>query len=553
MFPEKYHYGIDYFLVGVPVGLRGRIGALMSIDSDGSDPRSQNFKSFRYSLKRLLQRCFWFSTDTSRYLHCGDGQMSLTQKLEHFLKEQGEDINDYPYAYLISIPQFCWWTKSPISYWYLYSPSKELSAIIMEINNSYGEKKNAFCRLTKEENSTFDKAKTSETLSTISGRGHRGIQTVRFMSSAPTAKYYKGSWDKDIFASPFEKVEGWFNLRFMDPLDPLHEKGGPLHSNMTLMSVEGKPKLSSRLFSCGTPLDPLSSSSWELTMFLLRWSFVIPTSLGRIVMEALRIRFRGNMPYLNKPDVKKSNIPRNASKPERTLEQFFRMYLSYLVKQCQFPLEVVYTPAKSLHLHPISIHSSANDLALAPAPVLKIQPLTPRFYTNIAKYPDAKLGFPAEIENMPQVSDSISQRLWVSDPVLLKDLINSENPCTGLEKVNPCSPSASRLLWQSTSRGKSFMDNFTDSHCSNTLHTTYRAARIHCYLTEKFAWGSYKLATVYGILLRAIIMRLVWKGLRQMQCNLATGWFADILTVSGTFFLLIRAWRALTGRFYQDL
>lgn len=187
----------------------------------------------------------------------------------------------------------------------------------MEINNSYGEKKNAFCRLAREENSCFDKVKCSQLVSTSVGRGLRGIETVQFMSSAPTAKYYKGSWDKDIFASPFEKVEGWFNLRFMDPLDPSPEKGGPLHSNMTLMSIQGKPKVSSRVFSCGPPLDPLSASSWELAMFLLSWSFVIPASIGRIVVEALRIRFRGNMPYLNKPEVKRNNIPRRASKPER--------------------------------------------------------------------------------------------------------------------------------------------------------------------------------------------------------------------------------------------
>jgi hypothetical protein len=193
----------------------------------------------------------------------------------------------------------------------------------MEINNSYGEKKNAFCRLVREENSCFERKKTSQVVSTALGMGDAGIQTVQFLSSAPNAKYYKGSWDKDIFASPFEKVEGWFNLRFMDPLDPSPEKGGPLHSNMTLMSVEGKPKVSSRLFSCGPPFDPLSASSWTLTKFLLSWSFVIPASIGRIVVEALRIRFRGNMPYLNKPDVKKNNIPRNASKPERYTLLFF--------------------------------------------------------------------------------------------------------------------------------------------------------------------------------------------------------------------------------------
>lgn len=187
----------------------------------------------------------------------------------------------------------------------------------MEINNSYGEKKNAFTRLVREESSSFDIEKSSQTLSTMAARGDRGTQSIRFVSSAPTAKYYKGSWGKDIFASPFEKVEGWFNLRFMDPLDPCPEKGGPLHSNMTLMSVEGRAKLSSRLFSSSPPLDPLMVAPWKLAIFLLKWSFVIPASIGRIVVEALRIRFRGKMPYLHKPDVKKNNIPRNASKPER--------------------------------------------------------------------------------------------------------------------------------------------------------------------------------------------------------------------------------------------
>ena len=165
--------------------------------------------------------------------------------------------------------------------------------------------------------------KSSQTLSTTTARGYRGSQPISFVSSAPTAKYYKGSWGKDIFASPFEKVEGWFNLRFMDPLDPSPEKGGPLHSNMTLMSLEGRAKVSSRLFSSGLPIDPLSAPSWKLAIFLLKWSFVIPASIGRIVVEALRIRFRGKMPYLNKPDVKKNNIPRNASKPERYVQMLF--------------------------------------------------------------------------------------------------------------------------------------------------------------------------------------------------------------------------------------
>lgn len=88
MFPEKYHYWINYFLVGIPVGLRGRVGGLMSMDSDGSDPHSPASKSFRYSLITLLRKLIWFRIDTSLYLHRGDGHLSLNMKLEHFLKNQ---------------------------------------------------------------------------------------------------------------------------------------------------------------------------------------------------------------------------------------------------------------------------------------------------------------------------------------------------------------------------------------------------------------------------------------------------------------------------------
>jgi hypothetical protein len=96
MFPERYHYGIDYFLVGIPVGLRGRVGALMSIDSDGSDPHVQT-GAFQSSAKNLFRKFFWFSIDSSQYLHRGDGHMSLTQKLELFLKER---VRSSPTRYL---------------------------------------------------------------------------------------------------------------------------------------------------------------------------------------------------------------------------------------------------------------------------------------------------------------------------------------------------------------------------------------------------------------------------------------------------------------------
>lgn len=87
MLPEKYYYGVDYFLVGIPVGLRGRVGTLMAIDSDGTYPHA-HVTSFQGSMKKLFRKTFWFGIDTRQYLHRGDGHMSLTQELELFLKKR---------------------------------------------------------------------------------------------------------------------------------------------------------------------------------------------------------------------------------------------------------------------------------------------------------------------------------------------------------------------------------------------------------------------------------------------------------------------------------
>jgi hypothetical protein len=106
----------------------------------------------------------------------------------------------------------------------------------------------------------------------------------------------------------------------------------------------------------------------------------------------------------------------------RTLEPFFRLYLSRLVEACPFPLTMTYIPAKSLHLHPTSMTSPVRTFTPAPPLTLSIQPLTPQFYTNILKYTDAASAFALEMENIPQVCDSESQRLWASNPALLQIL-----------------------------------------------------------------------------------------------------------------------------------
>ncbi|KGO72973.1 hypothetical protein PITC_062010 [Penicillium italicum] len=73
---------------------------------------------------------------------------------------------------------------------------------------------------------------------------------------------------------------------------------------------------------------------------------------------------------------------------------------------------------------------------------------------------------------------------------------------------------------QTKSGVRSFMDTFTDSNGSPGMRRKYRAARVYCYPTEKFTWGSYKLAAVYEFLLRTVVLGLCWRGLWWMPCDI---------------------------------
>jgi hypothetical protein len=92
MFPEKYNYWINYFLVGIPVGLRGRVGSVISIDSGEPGPSSPPKSSLRSFVNMMFGKLLWFTVDTDLYLHRGDGHLGLVKKLESFLKEQASPL-----------------------------------------------------------------------------------------------------------------------------------------------------------------------------------------------------------------------------------------------------------------------------------------------------------------------------------------------------------------------------------------------------------------------------------------------------------------------------
>ena len=80
MFPERYNYTYNYFLVGVPVGLRGRVGSVLSIDMAQPSPDDAN--------KPTRSTKCWFKIDQRNYLEPGNHPGGLEGKLHRYLQSQ---------------------------------------------------------------------------------------------------------------------------------------------------------------------------------------------------------------------------------------------------------------------------------------------------------------------------------------------------------------------------------------------------------------------------------------------------------------------------------
>ncbi|KAE8422950.1 hypothetical protein BDV36DRAFT_309249 [Aspergillus pseudocaelatus] len=323
---ERYNYWYDYFLIGIPVGLRGRIGNLLSIDN----------------------------------LRGRDHE----EKLHVFLKSVGEDPKEFPYAYLIS----------------------ELTAMIMEINNSFFEKRNFFFR---------------STTVTASTTGHHPAVSLHFSASLPRSKQYKGTWEKDIFDSPSEKVGGLMVSKSIDTV-----VGPSLESNLSSNNLDGQVKVTTRLSSWEKLVDPLKAPGWTMARFI----------------APLRIRLRGRLTYLKRPKVRPGSIPRKETDIKRALDLPFRQYLSDLASHTSFPVSIKYIPPKSIHFDDMTFYS-LTCTASSSQSTLANQPLTPRFYTSFSQYDSPQAAFSMETRATPTNSDESSCRLFISDYSLMDQIL----------------------------------------------------------------------------------------------------------------------------------
>jgi Protein of unknown function (DUF1365) len=361
----------------------------------------------------------------------GHGHLGLDGKLKKFLTNQVERVHidpvsnfntiqgkrheDYPYAYLITAPRFMGYSFNPVSFWYLYSKDRELTSMILEVNNTFDERHMYFLKSSQDPPESVHVQEEPKFWKEDSlMEKSRSVFADMSLKSRKPARF-SNSWAKEFHVSPFNSRKGSYSLVAYDPLYPSTTGRGPINNTVTLISSKHHSKLVARIVSEGAAADPEAMSIWQKLVFLSLWWWVGFITFPRIAREAGKLFFRRKLHVWFRPEPLKSSIGRNADATEQLLETCFRNYLHYLVEIATSPLVVKYTPAGIKDASEETITSPLTKSDSSTAETLELKVLTPVFYSRFVHYAhDLEAIFSKFNEN---------GTVWISNPSHLPSLL----------------------------------------------------------------------------------------------------------------------------------
>lgn len=304
LFPQKHSFSYSYLYVGIPVGWRGWVSSILTADLKTLPWRGRKPK------------VGWFNVDSADYLARGASMHGLRGKLDTYLESQNEKVEDYPNAYLVTAPRFLGYSFNPVSFWYLYNGRKELKAMILEVNNTFDERRMYFLKDTKPDNGFSGDDNGTRVAEKADQNGSQGKDPP--VEEGPGR--FKNSWPKDFHVSPFNSRKGAYSLLASDPFFPyLGRRAGAalVNNTITLSSSKQHPKLIARVFSSSDSIDPYKLKGWSAFKFIAAWWWVGFVTFPRIVREAGKLFFRRKLHVWFRPEVLKDSIGRNETDDEK--------------------------------------------------------------------------------------------------------------------------------------------------------------------------------------------------------------------------------------------
>lgn len=395
MFPKIHSFEYSYLYVGIPVGVSGQLSTALSVDGDSRS---------------------WFHVDSADYLARGQSELGLGQKLKEYLHTHGVTDRDYAFAYLVTAPKFLGYSFNPASFWYIYDSDTSLKYIIIEVNNTFDERR---MYLLKADSTPMEDSEVDETEKSTSRR----------------TSVFTNTWQKDFHVSPFNSVKGSYSLKAVDPLAAYQDTGSVLiDSTIVLRSSKNAPKIVARVWSEGGPHDATSISYLSMLRFVAAWCWVGFATFPRIAWEANKLFFRKKLHVWYRPEVVETSLGRSSTADETDLERYFRAFLEDVVSHADKALRVIYEPADAGG-EEVVMYSPGFTYEEDHQRTLAIKVTSPAFYSRMVHYAHIKEAFDRECFATEEKNRTLTTRSPHLLPIFLE------------------ATTAQRTIWTSNSGG----------------------------------------------------------------------------------------------------
>ncbi|KAL5121578.1 hypothetical protein ACEQ8H_000650 [Pleosporales sp. CAS-2024a] len=401
MFPKRHAFEYSYLQCGFPITPAGT-------RADGTEVGG--------GVDVKLGR-WWMRIRAEDYLTRGLGDIGFYEKLKLYLREQKVEDAEWSYAYLVTAPRFFGYAFNPVSFWYVYDSEHHLKKMVLEVNNTFGER-----RIYLLDGSNVLPSAPQSTDSETSGLD----------SPLGVKSRFGDMWMKDFHVSPFNSRKGSYVLRAQNPFPYASYDTPVIDNTITLISTKDHAKLVARLYSDGPALDQSQMSNFDMTRFVLTWWWVGLVTFPRIIKEAGMLFFRRKLHVWFRPEVLQTSIGRSSTLDEIELFEIFENYLGRLVDSSQV--------AFSIKLHTAIPGKPIREIATWHTPgrnprthQLEIRVLTPAFYSRFIHYAHTSEAFDRECI----FTDEKNRTVWVSRPELIPQLLNSTIP---IEEFSPRLP-----------------------------------------------------------------------------------------------------------------
>jgi DUF1365 family protein len=477
--PAKHSFSYSYLFVGIPVGWSGRAGTILSADSHCAAVQGNSRRT-------------WFGVEAEDYLERGNHPGGLRGKLFEYLRNQGVAPEQYSRALLVTAPRFLGFSFNPVSFWYLYNEANFLQAMVVEVNNTFDERRMYFMERRKD-----------------------------YPAPEEGAQHFKHSWEKDFHVSPFNSRDGSYSLRAADPY--ANATGGDVNvdCNIVLKNADQKAKMVARVFSTDSAIDATSMARWQTLVFVLQWWWVGLVTHFRILREA-RILWIKKLQVFYRPEVLKTSIGRQESSEEAQLEPCFRLVLGRLVQCSQNGVQLNYVPAAGPRRGTLeSIGVSKSDPTRHSQRTIEIRVLTPAFYSQFVRFRDYGEAFGKLCFDVP---DS-AKHVYIADRVAFLDMLSR------VEKLNPgiakvpfrwrllawlrAKKSIYSLLLTTMSGGYpadgcvfdlSQLDMLIMNNCNYVSRKRYFRTVATLLISDRLAFGWTEILRFYGVLIWAFLV-----------------------------------------------